>query len=222
MDGVLADLTMTVHFGYLLYVLVGGFLAWRWPRSIVAHLMAIAWGGLALIFRLDCPLTILENDLRRRAGEPGLSHEGFIRTYLTGHLYPEERLGLVRLGAAVVVVLSWVGFVLIVRSRRRAPSPGGVELTPSSTRTCSRCGAGPGSPHDATVIRGGTAERRVASGTAGRQVVPASSPDRHAGTKKGREPCCRYSGSRPLPRAETVGFEPTDGLPRHGLSRAAH
>lgn len=23
-------------------------------------------------------------------------------------------------------------------------------------------------------------------------------------------------------RAETVGFEPTDGLPRHGLSRAAH
>src|SRR5690625_4015389 len=26
----------------------------------------------------------------------------------------------------------------------------------------------------------------------------------------------------PFPNAETVGFEPTDGLPRHGLSRAAH
>lgn len=126
MDGVLADLTMAAHFGYLLYFLMGGFVAWRWPRSIVAHLTAVAWGGLALIFRWDCPLTVLENDFRRRAGEPGLSPGGFVRTYLTGHLYPEERLGLVRLGAALVVALSWVGFVLLVRSRGRAPSRGGA------------------------------------------------------------------------------------------------
>ncbi|KAE8763903.1 DUF2784 family protein [Georgenia thermotolerans] len=126
MDGALADLTMAAHFGYLLYFLLGGFVAWRWPRSIVAHVIAIAWGGLALLFRWDCPLTLLENDLRRRAGEPGLSPGGFIKTYLTGHLYPADRVALVRLGAAAVVLLSWVGFVLIVRSRVRAPSPGGA------------------------------------------------------------------------------------------------
>jgi hypothetical protein len=158
MDGVLADLTMAAHFGYLAYVLLGGFVAWRWPRSIVAHLMAIAWGGLALVFRWDCPLTTLEDDLRRRAGEPGLSPGGFIRTYLTGHLYPEERLGLVRFGAAVIVMLSWVGFVLIVRSRRRAVS----RVVPAHAvpaRTGSRCGAGPGSS-DAAILsaRTGTME----------------------------------------------------------------
>ncbi|GAA1646416.1 DUF2784 domain-containing protein [Georgenia ruanii] len=134
MDGVLADLVMAAHFGYLLYVVIGGFVAWRWPRSMVAHVMAIAWAGFAVLFGWDCPLTILENDLRRRAGEPGLSPGGFIRTYLTGHLYPEERLGLVRFGVALVVALSWVGFVLLVRSRRRrAPQPGRAHAADGKT-----------------------------------------------------------------------------------------
>ncbi|MFH5822884.1 DUF2784 domain-containing protein [Georgenia sp. AZ-5] len=120
MDGVLADLTMAAHFGYLLYMVVGGFVAWRWSMTIVAHFMAVAWGGLAVIFSWDCPLTVLENVLRRRAGEPDLGDQGFIATYLTGQVYPEEYLGLVRFGAGVIVTLSWVGYVVMVLSRRRA------------------------------------------------------------------------------------------------------
>jgi hypothetical protein len=124
MDGVLADLTMAAHFGYLLYLVVGGFLAWRWPTSIVAHLMAVAWGGLAVAFTWDCPLTVLENVLRRRASEPDLGDKGFIATYLTGQVYPEEHLQLVQLGAAVLVTLSWARFAVMVRSRRRARTGG--------------------------------------------------------------------------------------------------
>ena len=29
----LADGVMATHFGYLVYLVVGGFLAWRWPRA---------------------------------------------------------------------------------------------------------------------------------------------------------------------------------------------
>ena len=106
MDGVLADLTMAAHFGYLLYLVVGGFLAWRWRMSIVAHVMAVAWGGLAVVFNWDCPLTVLENVLRRRAGEPDLGDKGIIATYLTGQVYAEEHLELFQLGSAAVVTLS--------------------------------------------------------------------------------------------------------------------
>ncbi|HEY0453933.1 DUF2784 family protein, partial [Actinophytocola sp.] len=31
MAGFLADVTMVVHFAALLYIGLGGFLAWRWP-----------------------------------------------------------------------------------------------------------------------------------------------------------------------------------------------
>jgi hypothetical protein len=134
MDGVLADLTMAAHFGYLLYVVVGGFVAWRWPMPIVAHFMAVAWGGLAVAFSWDCPLTVLENDLRRRAGEPDLGDKGFIATYLTGQVYPEEHLGLVRFGAGLIVALSWVGFVVMWRSRRRARLGGRVAAVGQSAR----------------------------------------------------------------------------------------
>lgn len=39
---ILTTLVLTLHFGYLAYVVVGGFVAWRWPRTIWVHLVAAA------------------------------------------------------------------------------------------------------------------------------------------------------------------------------------
>ena len=39
---------VVVHFGFLGYVVVGGFLAWQWTRTTWAHIAAVAW-GIALI-----------------------------------------------------------------------------------------------------------------------------------------------------------------------------
>ena len=114
---VLADATMIVHFAFVVYVVVGGFLAWRWPRSIVPHLIAAGWGLVISVFSLACPLTPLEDRLRRLAGEEGLPG-GFIDTYIEGVLYPERFVEEVRLAVAVVVAVSWVG--LLVRRHRRA------------------------------------------------------------------------------------------------------
>jgi hypothetical protein len=115
----LADATMLVHFAFLAYVVAGGVLAWRWPVMIWTHLVLAGWGLSTLVFHQDCPLSKLENWARLRAGEPGLKHDGFIATYLTGVVYPAHYLWLVQLLAAVVIVVTWAG---ALRRRRQPPS----------------------------------------------------------------------------------------------------
>ncbi|MFI9402875.1 DUF2784 domain-containing protein [Nocardia sp. NPDC052316] len=106
----LADVTAAAHFVFVAYVVVGGFLAWRWPRSIFLHLIAFGWGFSTILFGLDCPLTHAENWARHQAGDAGLPSSGFIDHYLTGVIYPESALATVRVLVAVCVAVSWVGY----------------------------------------------------------------------------------------------------------------
>jgi uncharacterized protein DUF2784 len=111
----LADLVMLVHFGFLAYVALGGFLAW-WRRwLIIPHIGAVTWGLLIATAGIQCPLTDWEDEVRRRAGELGLPR-GFIDTYLTGVIYPAEHLRTAQLLVAGLVLVSWTG--LVVRRRR--------------------------------------------------------------------------------------------------------
>jgi hypothetical protein len=87
----LADAVMLVHFGFLVFLAVGGFLAWRWPWVLGAHVAAVVWGALSVFVGLDCPLTAWEDHFRRLSGEQGLP-AGFVDTYLTGVVYPREDL----------------------------------------------------------------------------------------------------------------------------------
>ncbi|WP_433580239.1 DUF2784 domain-containing protein [Nocardia brasiliensis] len=116
----LADVTAAAHFVFVAYVVIGGYLAWRWPRTLWLHVLAFGWGFGTVLFGIDCPLTHLENWARHRAGEAGLPPSGFIDHYITGVIYPENALGAVRVLVAVVVALSWVGYAVL---RRRATGP---------------------------------------------------------------------------------------------------
>ncbi|MGV9409358.1 DUF2784 domain-containing protein [Nocardia sp. NPDC003693] len=114
----LADVTAGVHFLFVAYVVVGGFIAWRWPRTIWLHLAAFGWGFSTILIGIDCPLTDLENWARKQAGEAGLPPSGFIDHYITGVIYPASALELVRALVAVVVVISWTGLWLRTSRRR--------------------------------------------------------------------------------------------------------
>lgn len=134
--GALADATMALHFAFLAYVVLGGFIAWRRPWTLAPHLAAVTWGVLIVVYDLTCPLTPPEDYFRRKAGEEGLPR-GFIDTYLTGVVYPESQVGLIRAGVALVVLASWVGFVVTLRRRRatagrptRFPPAGSVARNP--------------------------------------------------------------------------------------------
>ncbi|MCH7230703.1 DUF2784 domain-containing protein [Glycomyces sp. L485] len=115
---VLADITMTVHFLFLAYVALGGFLAWRWPRTWFAHAAAAIYGLVIEVFNFVCVLTPLEDHWRRRAGQEGLEPTGFIDTYIEGVVYPEEHTLLIQWLVGVVVVLSWLGLLIRLRRRR--------------------------------------------------------------------------------------------------------
>lgn len=119
---VLAAVILTAHFAYLGYVLLGGFLAWRWPWSILAHLAAVGWAVTIVVADLvaggvPCPLTSAEDWARRRAGQPGLT-VGFIDRYLEGVLYPQRYASMVQLLVGAVVLASWLG--CFRRRNRRA------------------------------------------------------------------------------------------------------
>jgi hypothetical protein len=85
--GFLADLVVGAHFLFVLFVVLGGLLALRWPRVAYLHVPAAIWGAAIELAGGICPLTPLENWLRRQAGGAGYSG-GFIEHYLLPVLYP--------------------------------------------------------------------------------------------------------------------------------------
>lgn len=117
---VIADTAMVLHFGFLAYLVVGGFIAWRWRWTIWPHIVTAGYGLGIVVIGWDCPLTHVENWGRANAGQETLPTTGFIDHYLTGIIYPEDDLALAQGAAAVAVVASWIGFVILGRRRRRA------------------------------------------------------------------------------------------------------
>jgi hypothetical protein len=111
----LADLVVVVHLAYLVFVLVGGFLAWRWRWLIPLHLAAVLVALVSITVHFDCPLTTWEVSFRRRAGQRAYTN-GFIDHYLTGRAYPHGFDWAVQLIYAVCIVVSYAG--LVARSRR--------------------------------------------------------------------------------------------------------
>jgi hypothetical protein len=123
----LTTLILTAHFGYLAYLVFGGFLAWRWPRAIWSHLVAAAWGGTIVVADLlggglTCPLTYAEDWSRRRAGEAGLT-AGFIDRYIEGVLYPDRYAVAAQTLAAAAVAASWLGYAQRRRRERAVSTP---------------------------------------------------------------------------------------------------
>jgi Protein of Unknown function (DUF2784) len=120
---ILADLVVGLHAAFVVFVVVGGLLALRWPRAALLHLPAAVWGALIEFRGLICPLTPLEKSLRAAAGQAGYEG-GFIDHYLLPVLYPS---GLTRgvqlvLGSAVVAINLAVYGCLLLR-RRSGPTP---------------------------------------------------------------------------------------------------
>ena len=66
----LADAVLATHGLFVLFVVLGGFLVLVRPRLAWLHLPAAVWGALIEFAGWICPLTYLENWLRRRGDEP--------------------------------------------------------------------------------------------------------------------------------------------------------
>lgn len=114
LDRLLADAVVALHLAFIVFVALGGVLV-LWRRKVaVLHLPALAWGIYTESTGTICPLTPLENVLRRAAGEAGYSG-GFIEHYVVNLIYPPGltpgiqtaiAVGLIAFNAAVYA-LAW-------------------------------------------------------------------------------------------------------------------
>ena len=113
----LADLVLVLHLAFIVFVLAGGLLALRWRPAPLVHLPAALWGVWVEVSGGLCPLTPLENALRRSAGASGYSG-GFIEQYLVPAIYPATLSHSLQLLLAGLVVLANAAVYWVVWRRR--------------------------------------------------------------------------------------------------------
>jgi hypothetical protein len=120
----LADLVVLVHLTFIVFVTLGGLLALRWRWLPWLHLPAVAWGALLEFLGLTCPLTPLENWLRRLGGGQGYSG-GFVDRYFLPVVYPAAltRESQVVLGLLLCAVNGTVYLRLLSRGVRLSRAP---------------------------------------------------------------------------------------------------
>lgn len=119
MAGIAAEVVVLVHFLFIVFVLAGGLLALRWPRIAYVHIPAALWGVAVEWAGWRCPLTPLEQALRRAAGTR--SYEGgFIENYLWPLIYPAGLTRDIQLVLGVVVLVTNVLIYALVLARVRA------------------------------------------------------------------------------------------------------
>lgn len=114
---ILADLVLAAHLVFILFVVFGGFLTIRWPRVAWVHIPAAIWGAAIEFAGWICPLTPLENHLRRLGGVAGYTG-GFIERYLLPLVYPAALTRELQLTLGILVILLNVVAYGIARRRR--------------------------------------------------------------------------------------------------------
>ena len=117
MYGILAGVIIVAHFLFIAFVAAGGLLVLRWPRLAWVHLPAVIWGVVVELTGRICPLTPLENHLRRLAGNSSYSGS-FIEQYLIPVIYPANLTATTQyiLGGLVITV-NLVIYTTIIRKK---------------------------------------------------------------------------------------------------------
>ena len=82
-----ANLTLIVHFTFVLFVVFGALLFFASVKIIFIHIPALIWGTYIELTNSICPLTYLENWFLHKANLTAYS-EGFIQNYLVPIVYP--------------------------------------------------------------------------------------------------------------------------------------
>jgi hypothetical protein len=114
----LADLVVLFHMAFIIFAVVGAVAVLRWPAVAWLHIPCVAWAAMIEFTGWICPLTPLENALRR----DGAGYEGgFVDQYILPLIYPP---GLTRetqwlLGAAVIAVNLILYTIVFIRRYRQ-------------------------------------------------------------------------------------------------------
>ena len=100
-----ANLTLIIHFTFILFVIFGALLFFVVTKIIFIHIPAFIWGSYIELTNSICPLTYLENWFLHKANLTTYS-EGFIQNYLVPIVYPVSLTKdlQIYLGIALIVI----------------------------------------------------------------------------------------------------------------------
>ena len=119
----LAALVVAVHLAFIVFATLGGLLALRWPSIAWVHVPCATWAAFVELSGRICPLTPLENALRRRAGLD-LYTGDFVANYVFPVLYPAGLTRDVQIAIGVFVVsLNVVAYGWVIWRRRSTARP---------------------------------------------------------------------------------------------------
>jgi Protein of Unknown function (DUF2784) len=120
----LADAVLVLHGLFIVWVVFGGLAVIARPLLAWLHVPAVAWAVWVSWSGSYCPLTPLEQSLRRAAGQAGYEG-GFIEHYVGALIYPEGLTANLQVlyGAIVLVINLALYAVAITRAAgcRRLP-----------------------------------------------------------------------------------------------------
>jgi hypothetical protein len=121
----LANAVLALHGAFVLWVGLGVIAVRRWPGLAWVHLPAVAWGVWIEWTGAICPLTPLEQRLRRAAGQQGYDG-GFIEHYLMAAIYPEGLTPQIQwaIGAGILLLNACAYAALWRRRARRTAGRG--------------------------------------------------------------------------------------------------
>lgn len=106
------EMVLATHFAFVLFAVLGGFLGIIDIRWLWLHAPAVIWSAVVNLAGWTCPLTPLEQALRRRASVEGYEG-GFIQHYIAPLVYPGGMPRRLELTAAVSITV-WNVMVYVV------------------------------------------------------------------------------------------------------------
>jgi len=116
-----ADFILLLHFVFIVFAVSGGVLVFKWRWLGYLHVPAALWAGLIVMVGWICPLTPVENMLRKAGGGEVYS-VSFIEHYLMPIIYPSglSREMFIAMGAAVIIVNLILYSILFVKRKNRS------------------------------------------------------------------------------------------------------
>lgn len=100
----LADAVVVIHLAFIIFVVLGGLLVYKYRLFAWIHLPAVFWGAYVEFTGRICPLTPLENRLRVAAGLTGYGG-GFVDEYLMPVIYPSGLTEATQIILGIMVVI---------------------------------------------------------------------------------------------------------------------
>ena len=115
-----ADLTLIVHFTFIIFIAFGALLFFVSTKIIYVHIPALIWGIYMELTHSVCPLTYLENRFLEKANLSAYS-ESFIQHYLIPIVYPKNLTEDLQIYLAIVLMVAnaIIYGLIIIKSQRK-------------------------------------------------------------------------------------------------------